>query len=106
MFPGVVAVFVYAARAFPSILGVPSVEKIAINDTHFCFYHFSNLTVLNHTGVTDLDFSFFHDTGSGEFTFNDRFGGVSRREWLQPFFSSWLVLQISLALRSASRAAR
>nr|QFP41126.1 GP3 [Porcine reproductive and respiratory syndrome virus] len=86
--------FSYAAQFHPELFGIGNVSRVFVDKRHqfICAEHDgSNSTVTTEHNISALYAVYYHHQIDG--------GNWFHLEWLRPFFSSWLVLNISWFLR-------
>nr|ABU43199.1 GP3 envelope protein [Porcine reproductive and respiratory syndrome virus] len=86
--------FSYTAQFHPEIFGIGNVSKVYVDRKHqlICAVHDGqNGTLPRHDNITAVYQTFYQHQVDG--------GNWFHLEWLRPFFSSWLVLNISWFLR-------
>nr|ALO24134.1 ORF3 [Porcine reproductive and respiratory syndrome virus] len=86
--------FSYAAQFHPELFGIGNVSRVFVDKHHqfICAEHDGqNSTVPIGYNVSALYAAYYHHQVDG--------GNWFHLEWLRPFFSSWLVLNISWFLR-------
>nr|WRU87592.1 glycosylated membrane protein [Porcine reproductive and respiratory syndrome virus] len=86
--------FSYTARFHPEIFGIGNVSQVYVDIQNqlICAEHDGqNATLLNHDNITAVYQTYYQHQVDG--------GNWFHLEWLRPFFSSWLVLNVSWFLR-------
>ncbi|APT40623.1 GP3 [RtClon arterivirus] len=86
--------FSYAAQFHPELFGIGNVSRVYVDKHHqiICAEHDGqNSTIRDHRNISALYAAYYHHQVDG--------GNWFHLEWLRPFFSSWLVLNISWFLR-------
>nr|QMV28688.1 GP3 envelope protein [Porcine reproductive and respiratory syndrome virus 1] len=86
--------FSYAAQFHPELFGIGNVSRVFVDKRHqyICAEHDGqNSTVSALHNISALYAAYYHHQVDG--------GNWFHLEWLRPFFSSWLVLNISWFLR-------
>nr|UIE30419.1 GP3 [Porcine reproductive and respiratory syndrome virus] len=86
--------FSYAAQFHPELFGIGNVSRVFVDKQHqfICAEHDGqNSTVSTEHNISALYAAYYHHQVDG--------GNWFHLEWLRPFFSSWLVLNISWFLR-------
>nr|APX43089.1 ORF3 [Porcine reproductive and respiratory syndrome virus] len=86
--------FSYAAQFHPELFGIGNVSRVFVDKQHqfICAEHDGqNSTISAEHNITALYAVYYHHQVDG--------GNWFHLEWLRPFFSSWLVLNISWFLR-------
>nr|ARV85776.1 envelope glycoprotein 3 [Porcine reproductive and respiratory syndrome virus] len=86
--------FSYAAQFHPELFGIGNVSRVFVDKRHqfICAEHDGqNSTVSTQRNISALYAAYYHHQVDG--------GNWFHLEWLRPFFSSWLVLNISWFLR-------
>nr|ATU74548.1 GP3 envelope protein [Porcine reproductive and respiratory syndrome virus 1] len=86
--------FSYAAQFHPELFGIGNVSRVFVDKQHqfICAEHDGpNSTVSINYNITASYAAYYHHQIDG--------GNWFHLEWLRPFFSSWLVLNISWFLR-------
>nr|QIJ55884.1 GP3 [Porcine reproductive and respiratory syndrome virus] len=86
--------FSYTAQYHPEIFGIGNVSKVYVDIKHqfICAEHDGlNTTLRRHDNVSAVYQTYYHHQVDG--------GNWFHLEWLRPFFSSWLVLNVSWFLR-------
>nr|AIU94232.1 GP3 [Porcine reproductive and respiratory syndrome virus] len=86
--------FSYTAQFHPEIFGIGNVSKVYVDRRHqlICAVHDGlNSTLPHHDNITAVYQTYYQHQVDG--------GNWFHLEWLRPFFSSWLVLNISWFLR-------
>nr|ASV51464.1 envelope glycoprotein 3 [Porcine reproductive and respiratory syndrome virus] len=84
----------YAAQFHPELFGIGNVSRVFVDKRHqfICAEHDGlNSTVSNNHNISALYAVYYHHQIDG--------GNWFHLEWLRPFFSSWLVLNVSWFLR-------
>nr|ANP23828.1 GP3 [Porcine reproductive and respiratory syndrome virus] len=86
--------FSYTAQFHPEIFGIGNVSKVYVDRSNqlICAVHDGqNSTLPHHDNITAVYQTYYQHQVDG--------GNWFHLEWLRPFFSSWLVLNISWFLR-------
>nr|WAL36235.1 ORF3 protein [Betaarterivirus suid 1] len=86
--------FSYAAQFHPELFGIGNVSRVYVDKRHqfICAEHDGqNSTISTERNISALYAVYYHHQIDG--------GNWFHLEWLRPFFSSWLVLNISWFLR-------
>nr|QDH09362.1 glycoprotein 3 [Porcine reproductive and respiratory syndrome virus] len=86
--------FSYAAQFHPELFGIGNVSRVFVDKQHqfICAEHDGqNSTVRAEHNISALYAAYYHHQVDG--------GNWFHLEWLRPFFSSWLVLNVSWFLR-------
>nr|UIE30251.1 GP3 [Porcine reproductive and respiratory syndrome virus] len=86
--------FSYAAQFHPELFGIGNVSRVFVDKHHqfICAEHDGhNSTIHENHNISALYAVYYHHQIDG--------GNWFHLEWLRPFFSSWLVLNISWFLR-------
>nr|ADX07052.1 glycoprotein 3 [Porcine reproductive and respiratory syndrome virus] len=86
--------FSYAAQFHPELFGIGNVSRVFVDKQHqfICAEHDGqNSTISSKYNISALYAVYYHHQVDG--------GNWFHLEWLRPFFSSWLVLNISWFLR-------
>nr|AAK97301.1 truncated GP3 [Porcine reproductive and respiratory syndrome virus] len=86
--------FSYAAQFHPELFGIGNVSRVFVDKQHQCIcaeHDGQNSTVSTKHNISALYAVYYHHQIDG--------GNWFHLEWLRPFFSSWLVLNISWFLR-------
>nr|UYC28835.1 GP3 protein [Porcine reproductive and respiratory syndrome virus] len=86
--------FSYTAQFHPEIFGIGNVSKIYVDIRHqfICAVHDGdNTTLPRHDNISAVFQTYYQHQVDG--------GNWFHLEWLRPFFSSWLVLNVSWFLR-------
>nr|AFH96216.1 envelope glycoprotein GP3 [Porcine reproductive and respiratory syndrome virus] len=86
--------FSYAAQFHPELFGIGNVSRVFVDKQHqfICAEHDGNNSTLStEHNISALYAAYYHHQVDG--------GNWFHLEWLRPFFSSWLVLNISWFLR-------
>nr|ALS55367.1 glycoprotein 3 [Porcine reproductive and respiratory syndrome virus] len=86
--------FSYAAQFHPELFGIGNVPRVFVDKRHqfICAVHDgSNSTVSVNHNISASYAAYYHHQIDG--------GNWFHLEWLRPFFSSWLVLNVSWFLR-------
>nr|ADX07061.1 glycoprotein 3 [Porcine reproductive and respiratory syndrome virus] len=86
--------FSYAAQFHPELFGIGNVSRVFVDKRHqfICAEHDGrNSTISTEHNISALYAAYYHHQVDG--------GNWFHLEWLRPFFSSWLVLNISWFLR-------
>nr|QIJ55869.1 GP3 [Porcine reproductive and respiratory syndrome virus] len=86
--------FSYTAQYHPEIFGIGNVSKVYVDIKHqfICAEHDGqNTTLRRHDNITAVYQTYYRHQVDG--------GNWFHLEWLRPFFSSWLVLNVSWFLR-------
>nr|AEM00459.1 glycoprotein 3 [Porcine reproductive and respiratory syndrome virus] len=86
--------FSYAAQFHPELFGIGNVSRVFVDKQHqaICAEHDGlNSTISTRHNISALYAAYYHHQIDG--------GNWFHLEWLRPFFSSWLVLNISWFLR-------
>nr|UNS08041.1 GP3 [Porcine reproductive and respiratory syndrome virus] len=86
--------FSYTAQYHPEIFGIGNVSQVYVDIKHqfICAEHDGqNATLPRHDNISAMFQTFYHHQVDG--------GNWFHLEWLRPFFSSWLVLNVSWFLR-------
>nr|WLD47774.1 GP3 envelope protein [Porcine reproductive and respiratory syndrome virus] len=86
--------FSYAAQFHPELFGIGNVSRVFVDKRHqfICAEHDGhNSTISDLRNISALYAVYYHHQVDG--------GNWFHLEWLRPFFSSWLVLNISWFLR-------
>nr|AYP65117.1 envelope glycoprotein 3 [Porcine reproductive and respiratory syndrome virus] len=86
--------FSYAAQFHPELFGIGNVSRVFVDKRHqfICAVHDGlNSTVSINHNISALYAAYYHHQIDG--------GNWFHLEWLRPFFSSWLVLNVSWFLR-------
>nr|WOL52685.1 ORF3 [Porcine reproductive and respiratory syndrome virus] len=86
--------FSYTAQFHPEIFGIGNVSKVYVDIHHqlICAVHDGqNATLPSHDNITAVYQTYYQHQVDG--------GNWFHLEWLRPFFSSWLVLNVSWFLR-------
>nr|WGO81914.1 GP3 [Porcine reproductive and respiratory syndrome virus] len=86
--------FSYTAQFHPEIFGIGNVSQVYVDIKHqlICADHDGhNTTLSHHDNISAVFQTYYHHQVDG--------GNWFHLEWLRPFFSSWLVLNVSWFLR-------
>nr|QGY99041.1 glycosylated protein 3 [Porcine reproductive and respiratory syndrome virus] len=86
--------FSYTAQFHPEIFGIGNVSTVYVDKPHqlICAVHDGqNVTLPRHDNITAVYQTYYQHQVDG--------GNWFHLEWLRPFFSSWLVLNVSWFLR-------
>nr|ASV51456.1 envelope glycoprotein 3 [Porcine reproductive and respiratory syndrome virus] len=86
--------FSYAAQFHPELFGIGNVSRVFVDKRHqfICAEHDGlNSTIPINHNISALYAAYYHHQIDG--------GNWFHLEWLRPFFSSWLVLNVSWFLR-------
>nr|AKS03940.1 GP3 [Porcine reproductive and respiratory syndrome virus] len=86
--------FSYTAQYHPEIFGIGNVSQVYVDITHqsICAVHDGqNTTLPRHDNISAVYQTYYQHQVDG--------GNWFHLEWLRPFFSSWLVLNVSWFLR-------
>nr|UIE30203.1 GP3 [Porcine reproductive and respiratory syndrome virus] len=86
--------FSYAAQYHPELFGIGNVSRVFVDKHHqfICAEHDGlNSTIHENYNISAVYAAYYHHQIDG--------GNWFHLEWLRPFFSSWLVLNISWFLR-------
>nr|QGY99031.1 glycosylated protein 3 [Porcine reproductive and respiratory syndrome virus] len=86
--------FSYTAQFHPEIFGIGNVSRVYVDVTHqlICAEHDGqNTTLRRHDNISAVFQTYYQHQVDG--------GNWFHLEWLRPFFSSWLVLNVSWFLR-------